>query len=101
MLRNPALENQFKYTPVRVFDLEEDEGKPESGIFNDICTVAVNGEWDNQVFFFFRFESLIIMLMLIIFQKNECASAWPVYLKQGNIAKRRVRQVDPPLENER
>ena len=53
MLRNPALENQFKYTPVRVFDLEEDEGKPESGIFNDICTVAVNGEWDNQVCFFF------------------------------------------------
>ena len=53
MLRNPALENQFKYTPVRVFDLEEDERKPESGIFNDICTVAVNGEWDNQVCFFF------------------------------------------------
>ena len=52
MLRNPALENQFKYTPVRVFDLEEDDGKPESGIFNDICTVAVNGEWDSQVFFF-------------------------------------------------
>ena len=54
MLRNPALKNQFKYTPPSVggFDLEDEEGK--SGIFNYMCTVAANGEWDsdNQVFYF-------------------------------------------------
>ena len=39
--------------------------------------------------------------MLTICQK---ASAWQVYLKKGNIARRRDRQVeieDTPLENER
>ena len=52
MLRNLALKNQFKYTPPSVggFDLEDEEGK--SGIFNYMCTVAANGEWDNQVFYF-------------------------------------------------
>ena len=52
MLRNPALKNQFKYTPPSVggFDSEDDEGK--SGIFNYMCTVAANAESGNQVFFF-------------------------------------------------
>ena len=88
MLRNPALKNQFKYTPPSVggFDSEDDEGK--SGIFNYMCTVAANVESGNQVFFFC---SLIIIFMLTICQK---ASAWPVYHKLGNIAKWRDRQVE-------
>lgn len=92
LLRNQALENQIKYTPVRVFDSEDDEGK--SRVFSGVCTLAVNGEWDTgyQVFFL----ALIIILALTIRQKNvpECASTWPVYLKLGNIAKRRVHQVE-------
>ena len=43
ILRNPALENQIKYTPPS----EDYEGK--SGIFNYMCTEAVNGEWGNLV----------------------------------------------------